>query len=95
MAGSIQWNHRFDVRVQKKNRNRNIWNKDSTSSTMKLTLYCYAKKSHVSSLCPEKDRDKKEEWTVKKAMLHMHAKSDMEFEEKDKEITMLMNHRQD
>jgi hypothetical protein len=46
-------------------------------------LYCCGKKGHYSNKCPEKDKRSKDEWAVKKAMMHAQAKSEKETEEKD------------
>jgi hypothetical protein len=42
----------------------------------KATCYCCGKKGHYSNKCPEKDKCSKDEWAVKKAMMHAQAKSE-------------------
>jgi hypothetical protein len=39
----------------------------------KATCYCCVKKGHYSKKCPEKDKRSKDEWAVKKAMMHAQA----------------------
>jgi hypothetical protein len=41
----------------------------------KATCYCCGKKGHYSNKCLEKDKRSKDEWAVKKAMMHAQAKS--------------------
>jgi hypothetical protein len=50
---------------------------------LKKTCYCCSKKGHFSNICPEKDKRSKDEWAVKKAMMHAQAKSEKETEEND------------
>jgi hypothetical protein len=45
--------------------------------------YCCGKKGHHANKCLEKDKQSKEEWAVKKAM--MHAQANLEKESKEKE----------
>jgi hypothetical protein len=49
----------------------------------KATCYCCGKKGHYSNKCPEKDKCSKDEWAVKKPMMHAQAESEKETEEKD------------
>jgi hypothetical protein len=95
-AVDILTNHRFDKKEPKNNnqRNRN-WNGTDTVSTIttqssfnqealkKATCYCSNKKGHYSNRCPEKDKRSKDEWAVKKAMMHAQAKLEKESKEKD------------
>jgi hypothetical protein len=95
-AVDILTNHRFDKKEPKNNnqRNRN-WNDNNTASTRttqssfnqealkKETSYCCGKKGHYSNKCPEKDKSSKDEWAVKKAMMHAQAKLEKESEERD------------
>jgi hypothetical protein len=95
-AVDILTNHRFDKKEPKnnnqRNKNRNNNNTVSTITTQssfnqealkKATCYCCGKKGHYSNKCPEKDKRSKDEWAVKKAMMHAQAKSEKESEEKD------------
>jgi hypothetical protein len=50
---------------------------------LKKATYCCGKKGHYSNKCPEKDKHSKDEWAVKKAMMHDQAKSEKESKEKD------------
>jgi hypothetical protein len=49
----------------------------------KATCYCCSKKGHYSNKCLETDKRSKNEWAVKKAMMHAQAKSEKESKEKD------------
>jgi hypothetical protein len=49
----------------------------------KATCYWSGKKGHYSNKCPEKDKRSKDEWAVKKAIMHAQAKSEKESEDKD------------
>jgi hypothetical protein len=49
----------------------------------KATCYCCGKKCHYSNKCPEKDKRSKDEWAVKKVMMHAQAESEKESDEKD------------
>jgi uncharacterized protein (DUF1919 family) len=95
-AVDILTNHGFDKKEPKNNnqrkRNRNNNNTASTITTQssfnqealkKATCYCCLKKGHFSNKCPEKDKHSKDEWTVKKAMMHAQAKLEKETKEKD------------
>jgi hypothetical protein len=95
-AVNILTNHRFDKKEPKNNnqRQRN-WNNDNTALTRttqssfnqealkKVTCYCCSKKGHYSNKCPEKDKRSKDEWAVKKAMMHAQAEPEKESKEKD------------
>jgi hypothetical protein len=81
----------FDKKEPKNNyqRNRN-WNNNNTVSTIttqisfkKATCYCCGKRGHYSNKCVEKDKRSKDEWAVKKAMMHAQTKSEKESKEKD------------
>jgi hypothetical protein len=95
-AVDILTNHRLDKKEPKNNnqRNRNRNNNDTaltitTQSSFnqealkKATCYCCGKKGHYSNKCPEKDKCSKDEWAVKKAMMHAQAKSEKESKEKN------------
>jgi hypothetical protein len=89
-AVDILTNHRFDKKKPKNNnnqRNRNRNNSDTASAITtqssfnqeamkKASCYCFGKKGHYSNKCPEKDKCSKDEWAVKKAMMHAQAKSE-------------------
>jgi hypothetical protein len=94
-AVDILTNHRFDMKKLKnnnqRNRNRNNNDTESTITTQcsfnqealkKTTYYCCSKKGHYSNKCPEKDKRSKDEWAVKKAMMHAQAESEKETKEK-------------
>jgi hypothetical protein len=95
-AVDILTNHKFDNKEPKntnqRNRNRNDNDTVSTTTTQssfnqealkKATCYCCSKKGHYSNKCPEKDKRSKDEWVVKKAMMHAQAEPEKESEEKD------------
>jgi hypothetical protein len=95
-AVDILTNHRFDKKEPKNNNQRNKnWNSNNTALTIttqssfnqeawkKATCYCCGKKGHYSNKCLEKDKRSKDEWAVKKAMMHAQAKSEKESNEKD------------
>jgi hypothetical protein len=94
-AVDILTNHRFDKRDPKNNNQRNkdrndnntAWTITTQSSfnqeaLKKATCYC-CKKGHYSNKCPEKDKCSKDEWAVKKAMMHAQAESEKESDEKE------------
>jgi hypothetical protein len=95
-AVDILTNHRFNKKEPKNNnqRNRNQ-NNDDTALTIttqssfnqealkKATCYCCSKKGHYLNKCPEKDKRSKDEWVVKKTMMHAQAKLEKETKEKD------------
>jgi hypothetical protein len=95
-AVDILTNHRLNKKEPKNNNQRNKNRNDNdTASTIttqssfnqealkKATCYCCGKKGHYLNKCPEKDRRSKDEWAVKKAMMHAQAKLENESEEKD------------
>jgi hypothetical protein len=99
-AVDILTNHWLDKKELKNNNQRNKnWNDDNTASTIttqssfnqealkKATCYCCGKKGHYSNKCPKKDKRSKDEWVVKKAMMHAQAESEKESKEK---MTMIM-----
>jgi hypothetical protein len=53
----------------------------------KATCYYCGKKGHCSNKCPEKDKCSKDEWAVKKAIMHAQAESEKESDEKMTTIT--------
>jgi hypothetical protein len=97
-ADDILTNHKFDKR-EPKNNNNNPKNKnrndDDTASTIttqssfnqeeakNAQCYCCGKKGHYANKCPEKGKRPKDQWAVKKAMMHAQAESDKESEDKD------------
>jgi hypothetical protein len=95
-AVDILTNHKFDKKEPKNNnqRNRNRNNDDTASmittqssfnqeALKKATCFCCSKKGHYSNKCPEKDKCSKDEWAVKKAMMHAQAKLEKESEDND------------
>jgi hypothetical protein len=79
----ILTNHRFDKKEPKSNnqRNKNLNNNNTaltrtTQSSFnqealkKATCYCCGKKGHYLNKCLEKDKHSKDEWAVKKAIMH-------------------------
>jgi hypothetical protein len=86
-AVNILTNHKFDKREPKKN-NNNPMNKDRNDDDTALTItmqssfnqedaknaqcYCCGKKGHYANKCPEKGKRPKDQWAVKKAMMHAH-----------------------
>jgi hypothetical protein len=99
-AVDILTNHRFDKREPKQNnnnqRNKNR-NDDDTASTIttqssfnqedakNAQCYCCGKKGHYANKCPEKGKRPKEQWAVKKAMMHAQSKSEKKSEDKDED----------
>jgi hypothetical protein len=97
-AIDILTNHKFDKREPKnnnnspKNKNRND---DDTASTItkqssfnqedakNAQCYCCGKKGHYANKCPEKGKRPKDQWAVKKAMMHAQTESEKESEDKD------------
>jgi hypothetical protein len=95
-AVDILTNHRFDKREPRNNNQKNKnWNDNNIASTIttqssfnqeeakNAQCYCCGKKGHYANKCPEKGKKPKDQWAVKKAM--MHAQSEMEKESKNKE----------
>jgi hypothetical protein len=85
-AVDILTNHRFNKKEPKNNnqRNRNRNNNDTVltitpqssfnqEALKKATCYCCSKKGHYSNKCLEKEKHSKDEWAVKKAMMHAQA----------------------
>jgi hypothetical protein len=99
-AVDILTNHRFDKKEPKNNNQRNKNRNDNyTASTItthssfnqeamkKATCYCCGKKGLYLNKCLEKDKHSKDEWAVKKAMMHAQAESEKESDEKMTTIT--------
>jgi hypothetical protein len=85
-----------DKREPKNNKEKNKnWNDHDTASTIttqssfnqedakSAQCYCCSKKGHYTNKCPEKGKRPKDQWAVKKAM--MHAQSELEKESEDKD----------
>jgi hypothetical protein len=96
-AIDILTNHRSDKKEPKTNnnnqRNKN-WNNDTASTiTTQSSLnqeeaknaqcYCCGKKGHYSNKCAEKGKRPKDQWAVKKAMMHAQAESEKESDDKE------------
>jgi hypothetical protein len=97
-AIDILTNHRFDKK-EPKNNNNNQKNKnrndDDTASTIttqssfnqeeakNAQCYCCGKKGHYANKCPEKGKRPKDQWAVKKAMMHAQAESEKESDDKE------------
>jgi hypothetical protein len=98
-AIDILTNHRFHKKEPKNNnniqRNKN-WNNDDTASTIttqssfnqeeakNAQCYCCGKKGHhYANKCPEKGKRPKDQWAVKKAMMHAQAKLEKESDDKE------------
>jgi hypothetical protein len=99
-AVDILTNHRSDKREPKnnnnnqKNKNRNNNNTASTITTpssfsqedaRNAQCYCCGKKGHYANKCPEKGKRPKDQWAVKKAMMHAQSESEKESEDKNED----------
>jgi hypothetical protein len=97
-AVNILTNHRFDKREQKNNKEKNKNRTDNdTASTIttqssfnqedakNAQCYCCGKKGHYANKCPEKGKKSKDQWAVKKAMMHAQSESEKETEDKDED----------
>jgi hypothetical protein len=97
-AADILTDQKFDKREPKnnnnnpKNKNRNdndtAWTITTQSSfnqeeAKNAQCYCCGKKGHYANKCPEKGKRPKDQWAVKKAMMHAQAESEKESEDKD------------
>jgi hypothetical protein len=97
-AVDILTNHRFDKKEPRNNnnnqRNKNR-NDNDTASTMttqssfnqeqakNAQCFCCGKKGHYANKCPEKGKRPKDQWAVKKAMMHAQAESEKESNDKE------------
>jgi hypothetical protein len=93
-AVDILTNHKFDKIEPKnnsdnpKNKNRNdndtaltITMQSSFNQEVAKNAQCYCcgnKKGHYANKCPEKGKRPKDQWAVKKAMMHAKTKSEKE-----------------
>jgi hypothetical protein len=97
-AVNILTNHRFDKREPKNNNQKNKnWNDNDTASTIttqssfnqeeakNAQCYCCGKKGHYAKKCPEKGKKPKDQWAVKKAMMHAQFELEKESEDKDED----------
>jgi hypothetical protein len=105
-AVDILTNHRFDKREPKNNNqkpnNRNDDNAASTITTQSsfnqedaknAQCYCCGKKGHYANKCPKKGKKPKDQWAVKKAMMHAQSKSEKESEDKDEDVNASQSSR--
>jgi Zinc knuckle len=97
-AIDILTNHRFDKK-ERKNNNNNQSNKNRNDNDTVSTIatqssfnqeeakntQCYycGKKGHYANKCPEKGKRPKDQWAVKKAMMHAQARSEKESDDKE------------
>jgi hypothetical protein len=97
-AVDILTNHRFDKREPRNNnqksKNRNNDNTASTITTQSsfnqeeaknAQCYCCGKKGHYANKCPEKGKKPKDQWAVKKAMMHAQSETEKESENKEED----------
>jgi hypothetical protein len=97
-AVDILVNHRFDKK-EPKNNNNNQRNKNRNDHDTGLTIttqssfnqekaknaqcFCCGKKGHYANKCPEKGKRPKDQWAVKKAIMHTQAESKKESDDKE------------
>jgi hypothetical protein len=97
-AVDILTNHRFDKREPKNNNQKNKNRNDDNTASMITTqssfnqedakntqCYCCGKKGHYANKCPKKGKKPKDQWAVKKAMMHAPSELEKESEDKDKD----------
>jgi recombination DNA repair RAD52 pathway protein len=97
-AVDILTNHRFNKREPRNNNQKNKnRNKDNTASTIttqssfnqeeakNAQCYCCGKKGHYANKCPEKGKKPKDQWAVKKAMMHAQSETKKESENKEED----------
>jgi hypothetical protein len=100
-AIDILMNHKFDKKELKNNNNNNKrnknWNHDDTALTIttqssfyqkdtkNAQYYCCCKKAHYDNKCPEKGKRPKDQWAVKKEILHAQSKSEKESKDKEED----------
>ena len=100
-ACDILSNHRFDKTQKNRSGNKRDGKKDDdTASTLTtrsessfaqgkavkdMACFCCGKKGHTVPTCPEKATRKKEDWVVRKAMMHMQGESEKESEGKEED----------
>jgi hypothetical protein len=97
-AVDILTNHRFDKREPRNNNQKNKnWNNDDTAlmittqssfnqeEAKNAQCYCCGKKGHYANKCPEKGKKPKDQWAVKKAMMHAQSETEKESENKEED----------